>query len=423
MDHLNVFNSYKNKANNHEDELTRCFLILVKNIPMVQAMFFEMVRREMSDIDIGSIASGELSIEEVHTQLSNANDVFSGGIIEGRTLISIIISDDKLNSEAKVENDSRQARYDGVILGSPSWLFIVENKPSKDDIWLRQLNPNISDDADVTIMDKPCCLSWRGILSGLNSIIQNNMASGAEKMLVEDFIEYVDNEYSWLNPYTSFSVCKGNLYLLNKRCISVMADYKIKGMNPEVKYHKGWKHYIESGRNTIKQIALDANEHSSDWGIDLWLMAGDTMNAAKESFEKLEVDKLLELQKMGFKISKNFHIAYRSSNLLWFDGKLPLEDYVRFWKEEYKNLKQVKRPDFNDLFDKLEKKGIIVPEDRSMIQEKILNKNYDKLNICPGFLMKYEWNGETAIKLDKSSKFEEDFKNKVEAAFDAIGGI
>lgn len=423
MDHLNLFNSYKNKSNNHEDELTRSFLILIKNIPMVQVMFFEMVRREMSDINIDSIVSGELSIEEVYTQLSNTNDIFSEGIIEGRTLLSIIISDDKLNSEAKVQNDSRQARYDGVILGNPSWLFIIENKPSKDNIWLRQLNPNIPDDADVSIIEKPCCLSWRGILSGLNSIIQNNMVSGVEKIFIEDFIEYVDNEYSWLNPYTNFSVCKGNLYLLNKRCISVMANYKIKGVNPEVKYHKGWKYYIESGKNTIKQIALDANEYSSDWGIDLWLVVGDTMNAAKESFEKLEIDKLLELEKMGFKISKNFHIAYRSSNLLWFDGKLSLEDYIRFWKEEYKNLKQAKRADFNNLFDELEKKHIIVPEDRSTIQEKILDKNYDKLNICPGFLMKYTWNSEAAIRLDKSNKFEEDFKNKIEAAFNVIGGI
>jgi hypothetical protein len=423
MDHLNLFNSYKNKSNNHEDELTRSFLILIKNIPMVQVMFFEMVRSEMSDINIDSIAGGELSIEEVYTQLSNTNNIFNEGIIEGRTLLSIIISDDKLNSQTKVQNDTRQARYDGVILADPSWLFIIENKPLRDNIWLRQLNPNISEDADVSIIEKPCCLSWRGILSRLNSIIQNKMVNGVEKLLIEDFIEYVDNEYPWLNPYTNFGVCKGNLYLLNKRCISIMGSYKIKGVNPEVKYHKGWKHYIESGKNTIKQIALDANEYSSDWGIDLWMIAGDTMSAARETFEKLDVDKLLELKKIGFKISTNFHLAYRSSNLLWFDGILSVEEYIRFWKKECKKLQQAKRVNFNNLFDELEKNHIIVAEDRSTIQEKILNKNYDKLNICPGIMMKYTWNSETAVRLDKSNKFEEDFKNKVDAVFEAIGGI
>lgn len=423
MDHLNIFNSYKNKSNNHEDELTRSFLILIKNIPMVQVMFFEMVRKEMKDISIDSIASGDLSIEEVYTQLSNTNDIFSEGIIEGRTLLSIIISDEKLDFKVKVQNDSRQARYDGVILGNPSWLFIIENKPLKDNIGLRQLNPNISDDSDVLIIDKPCCLSWKDIISGLTSIIQNKMASGAEKILIEDFVEYVDNEYPFLNPYTNFSVCKGNQYLLNKRCVSVMSNYKIKGVDVEVKYHKGWKHYFESGKKTIKQIALDANEYSTGWGVGLWLYAGDTMNSARETFEKINIDKLLELQNQGFILSKNFHIAYRSSNIIGFEGTLSFEEYVRFWKKEYTNLKQAKRADFNKLFDELERNYIIVPEDRSIIQEKILSKNYDKLNICPGFLLKYTWNGEKAISLDKSNRFEEDFRNKVETAFSVVGGI
>ncbi len=386
-------------------------------------MFFEMIKREMPAINLESIASGGLSVEEVHTQLSNTNDIFSKSIIEGRTLLSIIISDDKLESEEKVQNDNRQARYDGVILGNPSWLFIIENKPSKDNIWLGQLNPNVAEDADVSIIEEPCCLSWRSILSGINSIIQNKMASGFEELIIDNFIEFVDNEFPWLNPYTNFSVCKGNLYLLNKRCVSVMSNYQINGNFPEVKYHRGWKNYIISGKNTVKQIALDANLYSQEWEINLWLHAGDTMNAAKETFKKLDVEKLLELEKQGFQLSKNFHVSYRSSNLLWFEGTLSFEEYIRFWKKEYSNLKQIKRADFADLFNELEDKKIIVSEDRSNIKEKILDKRYDKLNICPGFLMKYTWKDEDAIRLDKSNMFDADFKDKVEAAFSVIGGI
>ena len=61
MDHLNLFNAYKNKSNNHEDELTRSFLILLKNIPLLQVMFFEMVRKEMSQYNIDSISSGDVA--------------------------------------------------------------------------------------------------------------------------------------------------------------------------------------------------------------------------------------------------------------------------------------------------------------------------------------------------------------------------
>ncbi|MEO2075905.1 MAG: hypothetical protein ABGX20_11085 [Bacillus sp. (in: firmicutes)] len=423
MDHLNLFNAYKNKSNYHEDELTRSFLILLKNIPMVQIMFFEMIRKEMVDCNLHSITAGELGVEEVYTQLSNTNSIFSSNMVEGRTLVSIIISDDKFESIVKVKNDSRQARYDGVVLCNPSWLFIIENKPSRENIWTGQLNPNISAEADITIIEKPCCLSWRNIISGLNSLIQNKMVSGLEGVMVDNFIEYVDHEYSWINPYTTFGVCKDNTYLLNKRCISAMANYKIHGANTEVKYHRGWKYFIESGKKTIKQIALDANNTDSTWSIDLWLHAGDTMNSARECFYKLDMDKIQELKNQGFKITKNFHVSYRSSNLLWFKGTLSVDEYLRYWKREFIHLKQVKRNDFIQLFDKLESDHFIDPEDRSTIQDKILNKNYDKLNVCPGFLIKYSWDSDSAISLDKMNRFDEDFANKVKIAFDVVGGI
>ncbi len=423
MNHLNIFNAYKNKSNNHEDELTRSFLILVKNIPMVQVMFFEIIRKEMPEESISSIAGGDLSVEEVYTQLSDTNDIFSSGLVDGRTLVSIIISDDKFEGEANVQNEDRKARYDGVALCNPSWIFIIENKPSKENIWTRQFNPNIPENVDVTIVDKPCCLSWRGILSGLNALIQNNMVRGIEQILIEDFIEYVDNEYAWLNPYTTFEVCKGNTYLLDKRCISAISNFLIKGKRAEVKYHRGWKHYIESGRNTVKQIALDSSKNGEEWSITVWLHAGDTMSAARESFENIDIDKLLELKAQGFKIETNFHIAYRSSNLLWFDGGLSLEEYLSYWKKEYKNLRQIKRPEFLSYFNELESNGMIPAQDRSTIQEKIINKNYPNLNICPGLTMTYTWDSKTAISLDKSGKFDEDFTKKVTDAFNVIGGI
>lgn len=390
---------------------------------MVRVMFFETISKEMSEYGVQSIANGDFSVVEVYTQLSNSNDIFTSSMVEGRTLVSIIISDDKLKSEVKVQNDNRKARYDGVVLCNPSWIFIIENKPSRDHIWLGQLNPNISEDTDITIIEKPCCLSWRSMITGLNSLIQNNMVSGLEKVLIENFIEYVDNEFSWINPYTTFGVCKDNPYLLIKRCVTAMANYKIQGTHPEVKYHRGWKYYIESGKRTVKQIALDAHKSSSDWTINLWMYAGDTMHSARETFEKLDIEKLHKLMSQGFEVSKNFHISYRSSNLLWFDGRLSIDEYLDYWKKEYINLKQVKRPDFNKLFDTLEKDKIIAPEDWDVIQEKVLDKNYDKLNVCPGILIKFSWNSQTAINLDINNKFGEDFGNKVKAVFSAIGGI
>jgi len=420
MDHLNVFNAYKSKSNVHENELTRIFLILIKNIPMLQMMFFDMIKNEMREDDFSSIITDELFMESVYTQLSNNNEIFTTGILDGRSLISVIISDDKLESSEPIMNSDRKARYDGVILCKPGWVFIIENKPSKNNIWLGQLNPN-TNKREISIIQKPCCLSWRKIITRINLLISNDMIHGVEKTLTEDFIEYVDEKYSVINPYTNFSVCKDDKYLLDKRCILAMNSLKINGIPDNVLYHKGWKHYIPSGKSTIKEIALDSTFNGTDWSIDLWMVVGDSMNSARESFKKLDINKLDKLKTNGFIISKNFHVSYRSSNLLWFTGGLNTEEYITYWKQNIGNLRQAKRIEFESMFLDFEKLKLILDTDQTIFKEKILSKNYDKLNICPGFLIKYTWSSQIAINLDFSNSFDVDFKDKVNQVFEIFG--
>lgn len=421
MNHLNLFNPYKNKENNHEDELTRNFLILVKNIPIVQVMFFEMIKKEMDEYNIDSISLGELNINEIYTQIANTNNIFYSEALEGRRLVSVIISNDKMDFSVKIKNINRSAIYDGVVISDPSWIFIIENKPLRENIWPEQLSPNISGKFDIEIIEKPCCLSWRVIISALNNIIQNNLAIGIELTLIEDFIEYIDNEFSWINPYTKFGICKNNKYLLNKRCVSAMSSLKVDNANAEVKYHNGWKHYFDSGKTTIRQIAVDTNMRDSNWSIDLWMYAGNTMNSAREIYLKIDTNKLFKLSKLGFEIESDFHIAYRSSNLLNFKGKVSIEDYIDYWGNRYKELKQIKREEFATYFESLVEDDVINNEDNDVINEKILLKKYDKLNICPGILIKYSWSNNKAVKLDQNDKFVKDLKEKINMVYDVFG--
>lgn len=157
--------------------------------------------------------------------------------------------------------------------------------------------------------------------------------------------------------------------------------------------------------------------------IEMTLMAGDTMTGAREVFDKLDVEALLKLQEEGFSLSSNFHVSYRASNLMWFKGSLSLEEYIKFWKSENNKLRQIKKDEFETYFNFLEEQGIVLKEDRKRIDEKIQQKKYDRLNICPGIGIKYSWDIQRAIDLDKANMFEEDFYNKLTKVFDTLGGI
>ena len=419
MNHLNLFKLFESKDPHHEDVLTRNFLILLKNIPLVQVGFFELIRDTVSSkgIQIESSAQGVLKLSEIYTQVDSNDNMFKN--MSDINMLSIIISDDAFKTNHSVSSSDRHARYDGVVICEPSWIFIIENKPSVDNIWTEQLNPNISKTQGVNLIQEPCTLSWRDVLSLLNELLSGNLLVPFEYTAISEFIEYIDENYSWLNPYHKFELCKSNNYLLNRRCCSIMESYN---EEVQVKYHKGWKYYIDVGNTFVKNIALDSSmEGKNTWNINLWMYAGDIMSSARKTYTNLNTEKLfaLPLNDSNYNLSTNFHYSFRSSGLLWLDCPSSFEDYINYWKQ-HTDIRQIKRNDFEKHFSMLVKDGIVSESDRNTFNNQILSKNYPNLNICPGFLIKYTWSKSDAIILDNKKEFEEDFRNKVNTILDVF---
>lgn len=423
MNHMNFFNPFKNHDEWHEDVLTRNFLLLVKNIPLVQIAFLEEIRKAVNgDVDIPSAVYQQLKLTDIRTQVVHHDSMMQN--LEGTNIVSVLMSDDKLETMYKATNSDRSARYDGVIVCDPNWLFTVENKPNKNNVWLEQLNPNIKDDESNVIHETPACLSWRDMISLLSMLLDSAMLLPIERTLIEDFLAYIDEHYSWLNPYHKFALCKSDEYLINRKCMDVLAKcYPEK----DVKYLKGWKHYIESGKSTIKFIALDttAPKNTTDsWTVDLWMYAGDTMLSAREVYQKLNLNKLWVLSESdrNFTITPNFHFSFMSKGLLWLTGNKNATEYIRFWQTQGE-IHQLKRSEFVPYFEMLAQNGIVCYDtDFPRFEEKILAKDYTTLNVCPGFLIKYTWDKESVLRLEKQGDdvFVENCKRIIESVFDVF---
>ncbi len=409
MNHLNIFNPYKNKANYHEDELTRSFLILFKNIPLVQAAFIEMVREEMlsqkCEWVIPTLFNPSSLVETVETQITEKHELFQ--LAMGRRLVSIVISDDKLYKQTQVENSDRSARYDGVILYQPSWILVIENKPLVENIWLGQLNPNVSD--EIEIEKNPVALSWRSIINALSSLIEKNIVQGLDYVLIDNFLEYVDNEYPQLNPYTQFSICKNNAYLLEKRCNSIMDSAEI----GDVAYHRGWKNYISVNYDAVKQIALSPEMSGEAWSIIFEMYPGDTMSQARSLYNKLQRKKLDELMEKGWRFEPNLHFSFRAQNLVWTNVRLGIKDYIAYWVSNIDSLGQIGRTEFEGYFKDMERLGMLSNEDWVNIKNKIITTKMQKINVCPGIHISFSWKQKQAIGLDKGNNFVKILQDKI----------
>ena len=413
MDHLNFFAPFESRKESHEDVLTRNFLILVKNIPLLQVAFFEMIRDNLANkgIKIESVSQGELSISDVYTQVDDSNCIFDR--VNGGKLISVYISDEKYLPNHKVVKGERAARYDGVFLCEPSTVFIIENKPRVGNAWEGQLDPNMEKLTDVEVIPQYCSLSWRDIINAINNFNAIGVLSPLERTLINDFTDYVDKNYSYLNPYDRFDLCKSNKYLLDHRCIQIMQDYPDDGV---VRYHKGWKHYVY-GCYIIPEIALDSAVQDGNWEINLWMYAGDIMNSSREAYRKVNREELLKLKEIDqrYSFAPNLHFSTQQTGKVWCNSTLSFDKYLEYWQDQQKKgkINQIKRTEFESYPNELLQKGLMTQSDIEEFKDKITSKNYQKVNLCPGFLIKYTWEKDEAIELDKKGAFGNSFREVI----------
>ena len=404
MDRLNVFNPFKDKGDAHEDVLTRNFLILLKNIQSVQFVFMELIREKMKTVQIGSIALGEIRVSEVRTQVHSGTYLTN---LQDYRVVSVVISDDKFTGDHTVRESERNAVYDGIVICDPSWLFIIENKPYVGNIWENQLDPNRDDVNNNELINEPCCLSWRDVISALNQIVQYDMVNKLEQTLIDDFMMYVKEKYAWLNPYSKFGLCNENKWLLNSRCNEVLKEcFKGKELN----YHNGWKYYIDTSDEdeVVTQTALDYDGSN----IKLWMYAGEKKSSSIYFYRNFNEKKAKELYKTpGYIILPNYHLAYQGTVLLFLSTtQIDVFEYIDYWRNN--DLKQVKREEFEDYYAKLVSQKIVDSNDDE-VDKKIRSKDYPNFNVRPGILLAYEWPLDEAIRLDKDGRFVSDCLEKI----------
>lgn len=428
MNHLNFFTYYQNMNPKHENNLTRAFLICLENIPETQKEFFRLLASShKSDIFDSTIGLDSI-LEEVYTQISNENKKLNHEGIRNRKLISILISDERLIESSEINNNERQAIYDSVLLCKPNLLFIVENKPNILNLWEKQLSPNVRKSLDVEIDKIPCSVSWSEIINIFNNLLDKNELTNLEKRLLSDFINYIDYYWPELNPYTYLKSCKGNEILINKRCRNLLSSISINGVFKLTEYHRGWGNFIRSGKSTVTQIKIDYIEKLGRKYIKLDMVTGDTQISSKETYKSLDVEKLKQLMSNPtIKVSNNFHYQFMNENLIYFEGKVDVIDYVNFWRSNQHLLSQIKREQnekrysFEEFNNIMIDAGIIKVSELENFEKEVISRKYSRLNVCASFVIYKYWTLEEAIELDSRNAFAASISQAIEEIYNIFG--
>ena len=268
MDRLNYFNPYDSKASSHEDQLTRAYLVLLKHSGHALFTFIDYARcNQTTSGDEKPISIIDLLDQDWDFETQKGNPV-----IDTNCLLSVLITDAQLTTaDSNVKPSERNARYDGVITFGKSLTIIVENKPRSSNVWFGQLNPSRQNLADDTAVYRhPIVLEWNEIIRQLNHLLHLPTISGYEKIMIEDFLSFVDDSFPFLNPFDSLHQCKRNPELLDRRINNLLKSLlQDERDESKIGYHRTGGYFIQTPYPQIGRICLSHNEPENDLVLTL----------------------------------------------------------------------------------------------------------------------------------------------------------
>ena len=419
MSHLNYFEPFQSKTKKHEDQLTRAFLVVLRYSPTAILMFYDRVKQSVIknaknkniQVNVDSISSIDITDIYIETQKSKIDNITSNKII------SVLITDEEFEATNKIESSTRGAIYDGIITYGSDITFLIENKPNSYDIREEQLHPNLSKlSNNYELVKVPGIVEWKEIIKNLNQILLLNSVSGAEKLLINDFLEYINDNYGFLNPYDNFNLCKNNVELIQKRLRNILQQ--IVSDEDYISYQVFWHNYIIiTGLPELKMIVFEIGKDKADITIAISMYFGDTMVQAREYYKsQIPYSSVEQLVENGWKYYPDFHISHIQKHLVWFSTKqINEKKYYDYWCSNLNSIRQYNKEDLESVLNKLKDEGIIVIEQKENeeLDKKVIQTNRNIINICPAFCLSYTYSFQTAVDLDSKNKFSNELKSRI----------
>lgn len=420
MNYLNYFQPYTSDSQK-ENSLTRAFMSLLRLCPLIRHGFYEMIREKaLEKIPVDA----ETTIPPLHklSSLDVSIDIQKQSLPQNSQYLSVLLSNDTIPLQETIKPEERTAQYDGIF-SIDNITFFIENKPYNN-IGEWQLCPSnkdlvTSEGQDFFLYDFAVNVTWREIITHLNHIVEALTLDEAQKILIDDFLTYVDAIFPDLNPFDKFHLCKSQ-QLVQRRIESLFKA--IKSEENEVLWHKGWAYYLPTpGYQYIERIGapLEYDPEKEDWHFYLTLILADTTRQARALYgnTSLNLECMLKLrEKEGWEVRPDFHIGHMQRHLIYFETEPEnLEKYIQYWRNN--DCGQISadlgEPNVFTALDiylkKLDQEGVIIYDEvkkAQVVEQFSGNSQRKSVNIRPGLYVGKYYPKQVAERLDKENKLE-----------------
>lgn|GEM_PF-6463731 len=409
-DHMNVFEPYATKAAHHEDTLTRAFLLVLRGVPVAHSSWLNLVDRAHRAVGGSGVPClHELGTPTILTQTASVAD-------DVKRVISLVQTDEVYFREGSAKSSERRQVLDGVVTYDETLAIVVENKPRHQNIWEGQLDINVP--PGVPVDPAIACVTWRDIVLAWGGLLEAGHLGPAEAVLIGDFLDYVQEHFSHLRPYSKVALCGQDVDRLKRRCRMVLQAIAVE---ERVKYHRGWSWFVRlADGSSATQVGLIPMRDADGLGLVIEIDPGDTIAQGKALYRDCVLSEVAGLTDHGWSVVPNFHLAHMNLNLMWTTGTLSLADYWSLWLAHPDYMRQWRREEFELAWAVFERDGLVAAGDRPKFDAKVTSTKRSSFNLCPGLTLRWRVRLDEAALIDRRGQLEVVVKREVERAASSL---
>ena len=402
--HLNVFLPYE-RSPEHEDQLTRAAMIVMRALPLA---------RDALLARIGAYPSARLPEPDVDMQ---TRDVVNPLALEGidsssvHELISVFLSPDVgLDlSGAKIQERVGEQRLDGVVRFGDELVVVIESKvaghaPSEQAKRLRLHGVEVEESRVVA-------LGWHELLEDWWALLEHGLLAPAERVLMEDLIALTEQHFANLLPFTTLRRAGENDLRRQRRLMALLREATgIDEVEPE-------RPGAEPPR--LGAVAMiDAIGAKSTQRISLF-QQGETLALCTWPAELKPQAEALYLTERGrrlidfiagnpdWRARPNVHLAYRGARTmaqrLYLTCGLELAEYARRWSgDDFAEIRAHPHDEIQgELWPWLRERQYAGPEDDDRLAPFLERLGRRDAHLRPGIEVRRFWPWKEAVDLDE----------------------
>ncbi len=390
--HLNFFVPYERSAAWHENQLTRALLVVLRYSPMAHQAWLHLVAPEMH---LHNLSKAEFATQRQRV-LSTDAAVPEGEAVPG---ISVWLAPDAAQINARIELSDRQQVLDGVVTYGNDLVVVIENKIAWGGVTEQPHQINLHG-SPVRFEKEPVSVAWQQLLGVLSDLIERDLVSGSERLLISDFFELVEDHFPHIGPYSTLARCGGQRFRIERRLDIVQGEV----VGTDVGKALGWRDL--SGTATIAMAWLGLDSDNSN--VCLHMHPADTLGQARAFYgDPSAVNAVLALRSEGWLVEPNFHWGFMAGGYAWVKTPLTVEKYCAYWVNEIGATREISRPEWETYWAKLEADQIVEPAGKEAFDAEFTRRQRQKAHPRPGLFCKYMWPLAEAQRLDANGKLVE----------------